>query len=62
MLLGQGKRLGLVDLPPAGVAVRPLQAQVLVTVDAAEPRTAISDGCTDRAGNFVFGTANTARV
>ena len=61
VLLGQGKRLGLVDLPPAGgVAARPLQAQVLVTVDAAEPRTAISDGCTDRAGNFVFGTANTA--
>jgi sugar lactone lactonase YvrE len=60
ILLGQGKRLGLVDLPPAGGAARPLQAQVLVTVDAAEPRTAISDGCTDRAGNFVFGTANTA--
>ena len=60
VLLGQGKRLGLVDLPPAGTAARPLQAPVLVTVDAAEPRTAISDGCTDRAGNFVFGTANTA--
>lgn len=60
LLLGQGKRLGLVDLPPPGAAARALQAQVLVTVDAAEPRTAISDGCTDRAGNFVFGTANTA--
>lgn len=61
LLLGQGKRLGLVDVAPAGGgAARPLQAQVLVTVDAAEPRTAISDGCTDRAGNFVFGTANTA--
>jgi L-arabinonolactonase len=33
---------------------------VLITVDAAEPRTAISDGCLDRAGYFVFGTANTA--
>jgi sugar lactone lactonase YvrE len=61
VLLGQGKRLGLVDVPATGgAAARPLQAQVLVTVDAAEPRTAISDGCTDRAGNFVFGTANTA--
>jgi sugar lactone lactonase YvrE len=60
VLLGQGKRLGLVDLPAAGAVARPLQAQVLVTVDPAEPRTTISDGCTDRAGNFVFGTANTA--
>ncbi|OEZ98076.1 SMP-30/gluconolactonase/LRE family protein [Duganella phyllosphaerae] len=59
-LLGQGKWLGLIELPPAGSVTRPLQAQVLLTVDAAEPRTAISDGCTDRAGNFVFGTANTA--
>ncbi|MPQ57103.1 SMP-30/gluconolactonase/LRE family protein [Duganella sp. FT27W] len=60
LLLGQGKRLGLVELPAAGSVARTLQSQVLLTVDAAEPRTAISDGCTDRAGNFVFGTANTA--
>ena len=60
VLLGQGKRLGMVDLPPPGQASRPLQSQVLLTVDAAEPRTSISDGCTDRGGNFVFGTANTA--
>lgn len=67
VLLGLGKRLGMVDLPslapvsgPQGQASRPLQAQVLVTVDAAEARTSISDGCTDRSGNFVFGTANTA--
>jgi L-arabinonolactonase len=60
VLLGQGKRLGTVDLPAPGQTSRPLQSQVLVTVDAAEPRTTISDGCTDRGGNFVFGTANTA--
>ncbi|SEO18152.1 Sugar lactone lactonase YvrE [Duganella sp. CF517] len=60
VLLGQGKRLGMVELPAPGQASRPLQSQVLLTVDAAEPRTSISDGCTDRGGNFVFGTANTA--
>ena len=60
VLLGQGKRLGMVDLPTPGQPARALQSQVLVTVDAAEPRTSISDGCTDRSGNFVFGTANTA--
>jgi L-arabinonolactonase len=60
VLLGQGKRLGMVDLPGPGQGNRPLQSQVLVTVDAAEPRTSISDGCADRGGNFVFGTANTA--
>jgi L-arabinonolactonase len=65
VLLGLGKRLGMVDLPlpgqPSGQPGRPLLAQVLITIDAAEPRTSISDGCTDRSGNFVFGTANTAQ-
>ncbi|MYM24124.1 SMP-30/gluconolactonase/LRE family protein [Duganella sp. FT135W] len=61
MLLGLGKRLGIVELPQQGQPSRPLQAQVLVTIDAAEPRTSISDGCTDRHGNFVFGTANTGQ-
>jgi L-arabinonolactonase len=61
VLVGLGKRLGLLDLPQPGQASRPLQAQLLVTIDAAEPRTTISDGCADRAGNFVFGTANTAQ-
>jgi len=61
LLLGLGKRLGMVDLPQPGQPSRPLQAQVLITVDAAEPRTSISDGCADRHGNFVFGTANTAQ-
>ncbi|WP_229259674.1 SMP-30/gluconolactonase/LRE family protein [Duganella aceris] len=60
VLLGLGKRLGMIDLPDPGQPSRPLQAQVLTTIDAAEARTSISDGCTDRAGNFVFGTANTA--
>lgn len=59
VLLGLGKRLGLVELPAAGQSGRPLQAQVLATIDAAEARTVISDGRTDRHGNFVFGTANT---
>jgi L-arabinonolactonase len=65
VLLGLGKRLGMVDLPRPeqvrGQPSRPLQAQVLITIDAAEPRTSISDGCTDRSGNFVFGTANMAQ-
>jgi len=70
VLLGLGKRLGTVELPlplPSQSSQpglqgqsRQLQAQVLITIDAAEPRTSISDGCTDRSGNFVFGTANTA--
>jgi L-arabinonolactonase len=61
LLLGLGKRLGMVDLPQPGQPSRPLQAQVLITIDAAEPRTSISDGCADRHGNFVFGTANTGQ-
>ena len=61
VLLGLGKRLGIVELPQPGQPSRPLQAQVLVTIDAAEPRTSISDGCADRHGNFVFGTANTGQ-
>jgi L-arabinonolactonase len=60
MLMGLGKRLGMVELPAPGQPARALQAQVLLTIDAAEPRTSISDGCADRQGNFVFGTANTA--
>ncbi|MBV7537044.1 SMP-30/gluconolactonase/LRE family protein [Duganella sp. sic0402] len=61
LLLALGKRLGMVELPQPGQPLRPLQAQVLLTIDAAEPRTSISDGCADRGGNFVFGTANTAQ-
>jgi L-arabinonolactonase len=66
LLLGMGKRLALLDL--AGVAIDATgrlapggqHLQVLTTIDAAEPRTAISAGCVDRAGHFVFGTVNTA--
>lgn len=66
LLLAMGKRLALLDLD--GVAQDATgrlvpggqHLQVLTTVDAAEPRTAISAGCVDRAGHFVFGTANTA--
>ncbi|MRW92252.1 SMP-30/gluconolactonase/LRE family protein [Duganella sp. FT80W] len=61
LLVGQGKRLGMLTLPQPGQPSRPLQAQVLITIDAAEPRTRISDGCADRDGNFVFGTANAAQ-
>lgn len=34
------------------------RVRVLVAVDAAEPRTGITDGCTDRRGFLVFGTGN----
>jgi L-arabinonolactonase len=66
LLLGMGKRLALLDLGGAAldgllkVAAVGQHLQVLHTIDAAEPRTAISDGCVDTAGHFVFGTANTA--
>lgn len=66
LLLAMGKRLALLDLSGAAHdgMVRLVrvgqQLQVLTTIDPVEPRTAISDGCVDRAGHFVFGTANTA--
>jgi len=60
VLLGQGKRLGMAELPAGVASVRPLQAQVLATIDPAEPRTVMSDGATDRHGYFVFGSANIA--
>lgn len=58
VLLGLAKRLGLAQ--PGKEAGRQLRVQPLVAVDAAEPRTAISDGCTDRRGFLVFGTRNVA--
>lgn len=60
VLLGQGKRLGMAELPTGVAPTRPLQAQVLATIDPAEPRTVMSDGATDRHGYFVFGSANIA--
>ncbi len=59
LLLGLPKRLCLAALDPAR-AHRPLRMQALVAVDPAEPRTGISDGCTDRRGNLVFGTGTDA--
>ncbi|KQW90038.1 hypothetical protein ASC94_20025 [Massilia sp. Root418] len=58
VLLAQAKWLCFAELaapPLEGLGRRP--PQPAVAVDPAEPRTAISDGSTDRAGNFVFGTA-----
>lgn len=58
VLLGLAKRLAFASLGPQ------LELQVLQTaaaVDAAEARTRINDGRTDRAGHFVFGTLNEAR-
>lgn len=57
ILLGLPKRLCHAELPEAGGRVR-LRVQPLVAVDAAEPRTGICDGRTDRRGFLVFGTAN----
>lgn len=58
VLLGLAKRLALATL---GDALELGQLQTLAPVDAAEPRTRINDGRTDRSGNFVFGTLNEAR-
>ena len=63
LLLGLPKRLCLADavaLPGggAGAGARSLRMQALAAVDPAEPRTCISDGCTDRRGYLVFGTGN----
>lgn len=59
VLLGLTKRLGLAE-PGADTGSRQLRVHPLVAVDAAEHRTAISDGCTDRRGFLVFGTRNVA--
>ncbi|MDQ1922422.1 SMP-30/gluconolactonase/LRE family protein [Massilia pseudoviolaceinigra] len=60
VLLGLSKRLGFSE-PGRDTGPRQLRVQPLVAVDAAEPRTAISDGCTDRRGFLVFGTRNVAK-
>lgn len=56
LLVGLPKRLCLTEAPSR--PAQQLKVRPLVPVDAAEPRTAISDGCTDRRGFLVFGTAN----
>jgi L-arabinonolactonase len=58
LLLGLPKRLCLAEPPVTSRPAQQLKVRPLVPVDAAEPRTAISDGCTDRRGYLVFGTAN----
>lgn len=58
VLLGLSKRLALGTL---GDKLELGQLQTLAPVDAAEPRTRINDGRTDRHGYFVFGTMNEAR-
>ena len=58
VLLGLAKRLAVATL---GDDLALNQLQTLAAVDAAEPRTRINDGRTDRRGNFVFGTLNEAK-
>ena len=58
LLVGLPKRLCLAEPPAASRNAHQLKVQALVAVDAAEPRTGISDGCTDRSGFLVFGTGN----
>ncbi|RZL32973.1 MAG: SMP-30/gluconolactonase/LRE family protein [Rubrivivax sp.] len=58
VLLGLAKRLAIVTL---GDNLELTQLQTLAPVDAAEARTRINDGRTDRSGNFVFGTMNEAK-
>lgn len=58
LLLGLPKRLCLADQPAPNRPTHPLKVRPLVAVDAAEPRTSISDGCVDRRGFLVFGTGN----
>ena len=57
LLLGLAKRLCLASLDD-DLALS--QLQTVSPVDAAEPRTRVNDGRTDRQGNFVFGTLNEA--
>lgn len=56
-LLAQAKRLCVADTWRAAT-LRHAHIAPLAMVDAAEPRTSISDGCTDRSGMLVFGTRN----
>ncbi len=58
VLLGLAKRIALATI---GDALELGQLQTLAPVDAAEPRTRINDGRTDRSGHFVFGTLNEAK-
>lgn len=58
VLLGLAKRLALASF---GENLELGQLQTVAPVDAAEPRTRVNDGRTDRSGHFVFGTLNEAK-
>jgi L-arabinonolactonase len=58
VLLGLAKRIAVATVDD-DLALGPLQT--LAAVDAAESRTRINDGRTDRRGFFVFGTMNESR-
>jgi len=58
LLLGLPKRLCVAAAPPHREGQSRLRVRAMVAVDAAEPRTSIADGCTDRRGYLVFGTGN----
>ncbi|MHA4867243.1 SMP-30/gluconolactonase/LRE family protein [Duganella sp. PWIR1] len=59
LLLGLSKRLCLIELQQRK-GRRPDRVRWLAVVDALDPRTVISGGRADRAGNFVFSTRNIA--
>lgn len=57
LLLALAKRVCLAEIPSGGSSHQ-LRLHPLAPVEAAEPRTSVCDGRTDRRGNLVFGTAN----
>lgn len=60
LLLGLAKQLSFASLADGANGASQLHLHPLVAVDAAEPRTRVNDGRTDRRGYFVFGTLNEA--
>lgn len=58
VLLGLAKRIALATVSDA---LELGSLQTLAPVDAAEARTRVNDGRTDRSGHFVFGTMNQAK-
>lgn len=59
LLLGLDKWLYLAErTPPGALKLARRLPLAVAAVDPAEARTRISDGCADRHGNFVLGTAN----
>jgi L-arabinonolactonase len=59
LLLGLDKWLYLAErTPPGALKLARRLPLAIAAVDPAEARTRINDGCADRHGNFVLGTAN----